>query len=65
MDDQDSQTETVSLSSEKSNTKTLFKTFQELYAEQVKGTDETHDGLKVTYYMLLGLCTMFFLLKTF
>lgn len=48
MEDQDSQTETVSLSSEKSNTKNLFKTFQDLYTEQVKGTDESFDGLKVT-----------------
>lgn len=52
MEDQDSQTETVSLSSEKSNTKNLFKTFQELYTEQVKGTDESFDGLKVTHKLI-------------
>lgn len=62
MEDQDSQTETVSLSSEKSNTKNLFKTFQELYTEQVKGTDESFDGLKVTHMLL---CTMLYQLNPF
>lgn len=65
MEDQDSQTETVSLSSEKSNTKNLFKTFQELYTEQVKGTDESFDGLKVTHRPNMLLFTMLYLPNPF
>lgn len=46
MEEQDS-SESVSLSSDISNTTNIFKQFQDLYADQLKGTDESSDGLKV------------------